>query len=134
MHGMQLIKELQAQFANVLGVLLVIFQAACKTARSQEQLARRAVVAVWLLARKSFMRDFLQKPLADANARHGQKAKIQVTSQSDERDGRDAHDVGAIPPNSVSFHTLANVPLQNGRQSLLEEGQFNRLQAVGSLP
>ena len=59
MHGLQLVEEHDAEFAHVLGVLLVVFQPARKRACAKQDLALNGVVAVWLLARKRVARDFL---------------------------------------------------------------------------
>src|SRR5881275_3339018 len=51
-HRLQFVEELTAQFAHVLGVLLIEFQASRKTASAHEQLPGRRVVAVGSLREK----------------------------------------------------------------------------------
>ena len=64
-YGMQLVKELKTQLAHVFCVLLVVFKAPSKTACAHEQLTRCAIVAMRFLAGEKFVRDLLQKPLAN---------------------------------------------------------------------
>ena len=69
-HRLQFVEELTAQFAHVLGVLLIEFQASRKTASAHEQLPGRRVVAVGFFAGKGIASDFVQEAFAQADARN----------------------------------------------------------------
>src|ERR1700689_1654081 len=99
-HWLQLIEKKDAQLAYVLCVGLVIFQAAREAAGPHEELTCGGVVAVRFLSRESFAGDLLQQAFANADTWNGKGAQIQVSAYGDERDGRNAHHVGAIAAHS----------------------------------
>src|SRR5690349_3876923 len=66
-HGLQLIEKLQAKFADVFGVALIVFEAARETARSEQKLARGFGIAMRLFAREAVSRDFVQQTFANAD-------------------------------------------------------------------
>src|SRR5690242_15849588 len=106
-------------------MLLIVFEPARKAARSHEQLASGAIVTMRLFTGKGLVRDFLEKPLADANSRDGKEPQIQIAPQCDKSDGGNAHDIGAVAPHAVGLHALACIPLENARQALSQERKFN---------
>jgi len=60
MNSLELIKEHEAEFADMFGVLLIVLQATAKASRGKKHLARFGIIAMRLLARESFVRDFLE--------------------------------------------------------------------------
>src|SRR5437588_10057435 len=123
-HGMQLVKELKTQLAHMFCVVLVVFEAPSKTARAHEQLARCAIVAMRFLAGEHFVRELLQKAIANPDARYGKQAKVQIASQRDKRYGGDAHHIGAVSSHAVGLHTFADIALKNGREPFPQQGQL----------
>ena len=65
-HCLELIEQHEAEFPHVFGMLLVVFQPAAEGPRGEQHLAGFRVVTMRLLARKSFVRGFLQQAFADA--------------------------------------------------------------------
>ncbi len=61
---LELIKEHEAEFANMLGMALVVLETATKTARSDQDLASVGIVAMWLFAGKGIACDFLKETFA----------------------------------------------------------------------
>jgi hypothetical protein len=129
-NGLQLVEELKAQFADVFRMLLIVFEPAREAARSDEQLAGGAVVAMRLCTGKSLVRDFLEKPFANPDTRNGKDAQVQIARQSDKRNGGDAHDVRAVAADTVGLHALAHVALENVWQTLAQERKLDRLEAM----
>ena len=113
MQRLQGVEEHDAEFADVLGVALVIFEAAAEAACADEHLAGFDGVAVRLLAGKGFAGDFLDDAFADADGRNEELADIEITAEDNEDDGGDAHDVSAITTDAVGFHALANIALED---------------------
>src|SRR3984893_10883633 len=68
MNWLQLIKKQDAQLPHVLGVTLIVLQAARKAARADKELTRGSAVAMRLLAGKRLARDFLKYSFANADA------------------------------------------------------------------
>ena len=66
MQGLEVIEEHDAKFADVLGVALIVFEAAGEAAGADEYLARLGVVAVRLLTGKGVAGNFLEDAFADA--------------------------------------------------------------------
>ena len=120
--GLQLVKQHDAEFANMLGVLPVVIEAAAKGARGGQHLASLGVVTMWLFARESFARNFLQKSFTDADAGDEEAANIKVAAEHDKDNGGDAHDVGTIAANAVRFHAGAEIALQNVGKALAQQG------------
>src|SRR5215471_4553967 len=104
MNRLELIKELQAEFAHVFCVAQVALQAARKAARSCEHRPSPFAVAMRLLSRKSLFRDFVGQAFADAHSRDGKVAYVQVAAERDENDSRNSHYVGAVRANAISLH------------------------------
>ena len=130
MHGLQLVKKLKAQFANMFRMLLIVFKPARKAARSHKQLASGAIITMRFLAGKSLVRDFLEKAFADADSRDRKEPQIQIAPQREKRDGGDAHDVGAVAAHPVGLHALTRVALENVRQTFAQERKLDGLEAV----
>src|SRR5450755_817185 len=121
MSRLELVEEEDAELADVLGMRLVVSQAAGETARAHQELPSCGIVAMRLFSRKGFAGDLLEQAFANADAGDAESAQIQVAAEGDEGDGGNAHDVGAIAAHRVGLHALAHVPLQNGGQTLAQE-------------
>jgi hypothetical protein len=67
MKRLEMIEEHDAEFTDVLGVALVVFEAAGEAARADEHLARFGAVTVRLLAGESVAGNFLDDAFADAD-------------------------------------------------------------------
>ena len=124
MRCLQPVEKQNAQLANVLGVCLVVFETAREASGAGDYLASRGVITVGLFPRESVVRNFLEDPFADTNSGNGHAADIQVTAQSNQRDGGNAHDIGAIATHGVGFHSLADIALQNVGQAVAQERQL----------
>ena len=72
MNRLQLVEKLKAQFTNMFRMLLIVFKSPREAPCPDKQLAGGAIVAMWLGAGKSLVRDFLEKPFADADTRDGE--------------------------------------------------------------
>src|SRR5208337_129718 len=129
-HGLKLIEQHEAEFAHVFGVLLVVLQAAAEIPRREQHAAGFRVIAVRLLARKGFVRGFLQQAFADAHAGNDEAADIEVARDGEENDGGDGHDVGAVAAHAIGFHAVAEVALQNVLQALAKQCNFDRGESV----
>lgn len=110
---LELVKEHEAQFANMLGVALVVLETATETACADQNLARFGIVAMWLFARESIAGDFLEETFAKADAGYGKGADVQIAAESDEDQSGDGHDISAIAADTIGFHARANITLQN---------------------
>src|SRR5208337_3915967 len=121
MNRLQLIEEHQAEFADVLGVLLIVNHAAGKTASAEKHLAGLDAVAVRLLAGKGFVSNFLGDAFAYAHGRDQELADIEVAAEDHEDDGGNAHDIGAVAAHSVGLHALAKIALQDIGQALAQK-------------
>jgi hypothetical protein len=67
MKRLEVIEKHEAEFADVLGVALIVFEAAGEAAGAEEHLPRLGVVAVRFLAGEGFAGDFLEDAFADAD-------------------------------------------------------------------
>ena len=134
MDGLQLVKKHHTERANVLGVLLVVFEAPAKAARGEEHLASFSIVAMRLLTGESFVGNFLKEPFAKTHAGDDETANIQVTAHGEKNDRRDPHHVGAITANTVGFHAFAHIPLDNVRQAFPQERNLQRGQSFAARP
>ena len=76
------------------------------------------------------MGDFLEDAFAKADGGNGHAADIQIAAESEEGDGGNAHDVGAIAAHGVSLHALADIALENVWQAIAQEGKLQHRQAV----
>jgi hypothetical protein len=121
MERLEVIEEHEAEFADVLGVTLIVFEAAREAAGADEHLAGFGVVAVRFLAGESFAGDFLNNALADADGGNQKLADVEIAAEDDEDDGGDAHDVGAVAPNTIGFHALAEIAFQDIGEALSQE-------------
>ena len=108
---LELVKEHEAELANMLGVALVVFQAAAETARTDQYLASVGIVAMRLFAGEGIASDFLKETFAEADAGYGKGADVEITAEGDEDQGGNGHDIGAIAADSISFHARANIAL-----------------------
>ena len=129
-HGLQLVKKLKAQFANMFRMLLIVFKPARKAARSHKQLASGAIITMRFFAGKSLVRDFLEKAFAEADSRDRKEPQIQIAPQREKRDGGDAHDVGAVAAHPVGLHALTHVALEDVRQTFAQERKLDGLEAM----
>src|ERR1700675_4336488 len=120
MHRLQLVEEKDAEFTNVLGMALIVFEPAREAARSHQQLARGCIITMRLLARESVTRDFLLQPFANTDTRNRKCAQVKITAERHERDRGYGHDVSAIASHRVSLHAFANIAAQNVVQALAQ--------------
>lgn len=109
---LQLIEEHQAEFADMLRVALIVFQAAAEAARGNEHLTCIGAVAVRFLPGECVPRNFLQQAFSKADARNCEQTNIEVAAQGKKDEGGNRHDIGTISANAVSLHALADVKLQ----------------------
>jgi len=112
-HRLKLIEQHEAEFADVFGVLLVVLQAAAEIPRREQHAAGFRIVAMRLLAREGFIRGLQQQSLANAHAGDHEAPDIEVARDSEENDGGDGHDVGAVAAHAIGLHAIAQVALQN---------------------
>ncbi len=127
---LQLIEKLQTQFANVFGVAAIACHAACKNARAAQKFSRAGIVAMRLLARENFPRNFAEKSFANSDARNGERTQIQVAAKRDENQTSDSHDVGAITAHAKSFHARFDVAAQKIGQAFAKKREFESGEAV----
>src|ERR1700675_4184377 len=118
MRGLQTIEKKNAEFTDMFGVGLVAIQTAREGPGAGNDLAGRSVVAVRFFARESFVGDFLQDAFAKANGGNGHAADIDITAESEERDGGNAHDVSTVAANGVRLHALADTAPQDVGQAV----------------
>ncbi len=114
----------------MLGVLLIVFEAAAKAASGEKHLAGLRIVAMRFLAREGFARDFIEESFADADTGNHEAANVQIAAEDEKYDGGDTHDVGAIAANSEDFHAIAEIALEKIRKALAEERKFKRGETV----
>src|SRR5579859_5055088 len=112
MNRLQLIEELQAEFANVFGVAAIAVEAAREDASSAEQFARMSVVAMRFLAGEYFTGDFAKQAFAEPDARNGEGVEIQVAAECEKDETGDSHDVGAVAAHAVDFHARFDIAAQ----------------------
>jgi len=67
MERLQVIEEHEAEFADMLGVAHIVFEAAREAASAEEHLARLGVVAMRFLEGEGFAGNFLEDAFADAD-------------------------------------------------------------------
>ena len=77
MNGLQLIEEHKAEFADMLGVALIVIEASTEGASSGEYLASVGIVAMRFLARESVASGFLEQTFANANTGNDEAPHIQ---------------------------------------------------------
>src|SRR6516164_9728213 len=80
-NGLKLIKEHEAEFANVFGVALVVFEASAVGAGANEDLARLVVVAMRFFAGEGFACNFLQQAFANADTGDEKALNVEVTAE-----------------------------------------------------
>jgi hypothetical protein len=110
---LEVIEEHDAEFANMFGVTLVVFETAGEAARANDHLTGFGGVAVRFLAGEGFAGDFLEDAFADADGGDKELTDVEVAAEDDEDDGGDAHDVGAVAANAVRFHALADIAFED---------------------
>ena len=123
-NSLELIKEHEAQLANVFGMLLVVFKPAAKTACGEEYLAGFGTVAVGLFAREGVVGNLLKEAFAKANTGDTEAPDIEVACNGKKNDGGDAHDIGAVAADTVGFHALPNVALEDAGKPLAKKRDF----------
>jgi hypothetical protein len=121
MQRLQVIEEHEAEFADVFGVALIVFEAASEAAGAEEHLARFGVVAVRFLAGEGFAGNFLENAFADADGGNQEVVDVEIAAEDDEDDGRNAHDVGAVTADSIGFHAIADIAFQNVGKTIAQE-------------
>lgn len=129
-NGLKLIKKHKAEFADMVGVLLIIFEPAAKASRGEEHLTRGGIVTMRLLAGESLARDLMEQAFSNANAGNDEAANVQITAQGDEDNGGDAHDVSTIATYAVGLHARAEIALEKLGEALAEKRQFKRGKAI----
>ena len=112
------------------GVALIVFEAAAKATCAEEHLARGSVVAVRFFSRKGLASNLLQKAFANTDSGNGERTNIEIAAERGKDDGGDAHNVGAVAPHAVGFHTLADVATENVGKALAKERQLQSRQPV----
>src|SRR3984893_19103622 len=113
MSGLQTVEKKNAEFPDMLGVGLIAIQTAREGPGAGNDLACRSVVAVRFFSRESVVGDFLQDAFAKADGGNGHAADIEITAESEERDGGDAHDVRTVAANGVGLQSLADTAPQD---------------------
>ena len=121
MRGLQTVKKKNAEFADMFGVGLIAVQAAREGPGAGNDLAGCSVVAVRFFSRESVVGHFLENAFAKANGWDGHAANIQIAAESEECDGGNAHDVGAVTADPVSLHTLADIASQDVGEAIAQE-------------
>ena len=121
---LKLIEEHEAEFADMLGVALIVIEAAAETAGGHENLAGFGVVAMGLFAGEGIASNFLQNAFAEANTGNGKGADVEIAAESDEDEGGDGHDVGAIAADAVGFHTGAHIATEDVWKTFAQQRNF----------
>src|SRR2546430_14562665 len=124
MNGLKLVEQLQAQLADVFRVAAIAVEAPRKNASANKKLARRRIVTMRLFAGERFARNFTKQSFANADARNGKRAQIQIAAKRDENQSGDAHDVGAIAADTECLHTRFDVATKQIRQAFAEKRKF----------
>ncbi len=132
MQWLQLIKKHEAEFADVLGVLLVILEAATKAAGAEEQLSGLDVVAMRFLAGKGIAGNLLKETFADTDGGDKEVADVQIAAESDEDDGGNAHDIGAVAANAVGLHAVAKIAFQDIGEAFAQKRNFQSWEAFAT--
>ena len=114
---LEVIEEHDAEFADVFGVALIVFETTGEAANADEHLAGLGGVAVRFLAGEGFAGYFLDDAFADADSRNEELADVEIAAEDDKDDGSNAHDVGAVASNAVRFHALADIALEDVGQA-----------------
>lgn len=127
---LELIEEHDAEFADVLGVLLIVIEAAAEGACSGKNLARFHIVAVWLLAGECVTGNFVQQAFADTDTGDDEAANIQVAAENGKNNGGDAHNVGAIAANAIRLHAGAQITLKNIGKALAKKRKIQCREAI----
>src|SRR5256885_4775564 len=130
MNGLKLVEQLQAQFADVLRVAAIAVEAARKNASANKEVGRRRGGAMGLLAGERFARNFAKQSFANADARNGKRAQIQIAAERDEDQCSNAHDVGAIAADTECLHARFDVAAKQIRQAFAEKREFKRGEPV----
>src|SRR2546430_5904088 len=130
MNGLKLVEQLQAQLADVFRVAAIAVEAPRKNASANKELARRRIVTMRLLAGERFVRNFTKQSFANADARNGKRAQIQIAAERDEDQCSNAHDVGAIAADTECLHARFDVAAKQIRQAFAEKREFKRGEPV----
>src|ERR1700737_4984657 len=130
MRGLQTVEKKNAEFTDMLGVGLIAIQAARESSGAGNDLAGRSVVAVRFFSGESVVGDFLENAFTNANRGNGHGADIEISAESQERDGGDAHDVGAVAAHRVSLHALADTAPQDVGQAVTQKRKLQHGEAV----
>ena len=121
---LKLIEEHEAEFADMLGVALIVIEAAAETAGGHENLAGFGVVAMGLFARKGVAGDFLENTFAEADTGNGKGADVEIAAESNEDEGGDSHNIGAIAADAVGFHTGAHIATEDVWKTFAQQRNF----------
>ena len=130
MERLKLIKEHEAEFADVLSVKLIVIEAAAEAARGEKHLASIAVVAMRLFAGEGVAGNFLEESFAQTDAGDGEIANVQTAAQGDEDQSGDSHDVGAIAAHAKGFHAGTHIAPENIWEPLAEKRNFQGGEAM----
>ena len=121
MHRLQLIKKLEADFANVFRVAAVAVEAAGKNSRSAEHLARFGIVSVRFFAREGFAGDLAEETFPNSDTGNRKRAEIQVTAKRKKDQTGNPHDIGAIAADAIDFHARIYVASKKIGETLAEK-------------
>ena len=132
MQRLEVIEEHEAEFADVLGVALIVFESPSEAAGAEEHLAGFGAVAVRLLPGEGVAGNFLKDAFADADGGNEELANVEIAAEDDEDDGGDAHNVGAIAANAIGFHALADILLEDVGQAFAEKRNVERRQTFAA--
>src|ERR1700692_3428015 len=121
MRRLQTVEKNNAEFADMLGVGLIAVQTAREGPGAGNDLTGRSVVPVRFFSRESVVSDFLENAFAKADGGDGHATNIQIAAEGEERDGGDAHDVGAVAAHGGSAHALADIASQDVWQAVAQE-------------
>src|SRR5262249_55989545 len=126
MNWLQLVEELEAEFANVFGVAAVAVEAAGKNASAAEEFARVAVIPMRFLAREHFARYFAEQAFTNSDAGYRKRVEGQVAAEREKNDAGDADDICAEAADAIDFHARFDVATQQIGKTFTEKGEFQR--------
>jgi len=130
MNRLQVIEEHKSEFANMLGMALVVVETAAKTTGGDEQLASIGVVTMGLFAGEGVAGNFAKQAFAETDAGNGEGVNVEIAAKGDEDERGHGHDVGAIAADAVSLHAGSNVAFEDVGEALAKKRNFQSGQAV----
>lgn len=128
--GLELIEEHEAEFADMLGMALIVIETAAKAARGDEDLAGFGAVAMRFLTGEGVAGNFLEKAFAESDAGNDKGADIEVTREGDENKRGHGHDVGTVAADAVGLHALSDIALEKLGEPLAKQRDFEAGKAV----